>query len=162
MEFVNVEYGDYVCKEITDLPDFEKYTSEISMNRGEVTYDASIHTFSLNLGNVQNQLYKTNVKFHKQDQDNNSLSNVKFKLYRRSSEAITNTSTLTELRVSDDIRSYYPYLNNEVSSDDNGDFTLSNIPVGDYLLIENSGVSDLQDDHNKVAIHINITKQVLM
>ena len=158
VEFVNVEYGDYVCKEITDLPDFEKYTSEISMNRGEVTYDASIHTFSLNLGNVQNQLYKTNVKFHKQDQDNNSLSNVKFKLYRRSSEAITNTSTLTELRVSDDIRSYYPYLNNEVSSDDNGDFTLSNIPVGDYLLIENSGVSDLQDDHNKVAIHINITK----
>ena len=32
------------------------------------------------------------------------------------------------------------------------------MPVGDYLLIENSGVSDLQDDHNKVAIHINITK----
>lgn len=161
VEFVNVEYGDYVCKEITDLPDFEKYTSEISVNRTNenIAYYASNHTFSLDLGNVQNQLYKTNVKFHKQDQDNNPLSNVKFKLYRRSTEAITNTSTLTALRVLDGIQSYYPYLNNEVTSDKDGNFTLSNLPVGDYLLIENSGVSDLQDDHNKVAIHINITKK---
>ena len=156
--FNNVEYGDYVCKEITDLPDFEKNTSEISVDRGKVTYDASNHTFSLDLGNVENQLYKTDVKFHKQDQDYNPLSNVKFKLYRRSSEAITNESTLTALRVSDGTKSYYPYLNNEVTSDKDGNFTLFNLPVGDYLLIENGGVSDLQDGHNMVAIYINITK----
>lgn len=158
VEFVNVEYGDYVCKEITDLPDFDRYTSEKLVDRGKVTYDASKNTFSLDLGNVQNQLYKTNVKFHKQDQDYNPLSNVKFKLYRRSSEAITNASTLTALRVSDGNKSYYPYLNNEVTSDKDGNFTLFNLPVGDYLLIENGGVSDLQDGHNMVAIYINITK----
>ena len=163
--FNNVEYGDYVCKEISTLSNFEnmKKNEEILITRADFHVETDNGTHILKLKNdivINNRLANKSITLYKEDQDGNKLSNVNFNLYRRSISAINEeTDDINLLNPDDTITTYYPYMKNYLNkSDDNGKIALANLPVGDYLLIEDSTNQNLQDGHDHVAAYINITK----
>lgn len=155
--FKDVEYGDYVCKELSDLPQFNK-VDDITILRSSFLYDKEHATFTYKQ-DVANALYSKTLHVHKQDQDGNALADVSFTLYRRAVMPLEEDSEEVSLLQPDaTITSYYPYMKKVMTTNADGNFTLYELPVGDYLLIENGDLQDLQDGHNKVAVYMHIEK----
>lgn len=107
--FKDVEYGDYVCKELSDLPQFNK-VDDITILRSSFLYDKEHATFTYKQ-DVANALYSKTLHVHKQDQDGNALADVSFALYRRAVMPLEEDSEEISLLQPDaTITSYYPYM----------------------------------------------------
>ena len=133
---------------------YKRQVDDITILRSSFLYDKEHATFTYKQ-DVANALYSKTLHVHKQDQDGNALADVSFALYRRAVMPLEEDSEEISLLQPDaTITSYYPYMKKVMTTNADGNFTLHELPVGDYLLIENGDLQDLQDGHNKVAVYM--------
>lgn len=168
--FTNVEYGDYVLKEISAPDGYNVMTSTITINRADLTVasDNTGFTYAKTSEPVTNTLYKTDIKLKKTDVEGIVMTNVAFDVYRRgagevldSGSAVSPASTPMILDVPIATTTYFEYApagNGSLFTGSDGTLTLSGLPMGDYLLVENTVGLNLQSDKNKVAVHIRISR----
>lgn len=168
--FSGVEYGDYVLKE-TATPEGYVTIAPIDITK-EMLRSSGISNdgFTYSHPDIANTLYKTIVDFTKKDKDGNLLPGIEFDVYRRGSGIVNaDGSTGTpldsqpmDLVVGDDMNTYYRYCpegtEGVVTTDQNGKFALSNVPIGEYLLVEKTSVENFQDGYGHKAIYVSVTE----
>lgn len=109
-------------------------------------------------GTIKNPLITADASFKKVNADNQPLAGITFNLYRRSNKAIEAEAAGMTVAVDAGVTTYYPYTPKEtVTTDAEGGFSLTELPYGDYLLIEQENEDiTLQQDHANEAIHIAV------
>lgn len=162
VSFSNVEYGDYVLKEIKTPTGYNK-VGEITISRSDLTIASDNSKFSYivnsaDQGIVKNALIKANVTLTKKDQDGNLLSGRIFHIYRRNNSAIEANGSGLTVSVDAATTSYYPYTPNaSVTTGSQGELAITNLPYGEYILVEEHKTDQQEDD--KTAIYVNVTAE---
>ncbi|MDD3403929.1 MAG: SpaA isopeptide-forming pilin-related protein [Hespellia sp.] len=162
VSFANVEYGDYVLKEITTPAGYNQVT-DITISRSELTIESDHSKFSYTVnsadqGIVKNALIKANVTLTKKDQDGNLLSDRAFNIYRRNSSAIEANGSGLMVSVDAATISYYPYMpNTSVTTDTQGKLEITDLPYGEYVLVEQK--QNDQQVNDNTAIYVNVTAE---
>ena len=152
--FKNVEYGDYVLRELNTPAGFEK-AQDITVNRAG--FKNANGSYSQELGDVSNKLLTSGVTILKVNQDGTPIPNIQFTLYRRGTASITEkSSNVALLQPEDSVKQYHAYMDKVYTTDAEGKVTLENLPLGDYLLVETNAPDDLQAGHDGIALHIKL------
>ncbi|MEG2094150.1 MAG: SpaA isopeptide-forming pilin-related protein, partial [Lachnospiraceae bacterium] len=168
VEFTDVEYGDYVLKEtkvpvgyVNSNPNGIPITKANLATAFDSATLPTTFTYTVNQtgetqGIVRNTLYKTTVNFKKEDTDKNPMSGITFDVYRKNTGVIGNNGS--GLIADATGNAYYRYTPQQTitSAASTGVFTLTNVPYGDYLLVEQDVVG-LQETYSKVALSVSIT-----
>lgn len=156
--FSDVEYGDYVIRELQAPDGFEKAAADIVVERKNITI--SNGSYHQSMKDVENKIITGGLTFHKIDQDQQPIQDVEFTLYRRSSNSITvSSSDVSLLQPNDTVKTYHDYQGKKFITDKDGNFTIKDLPLGDYLLVETKAPNDLQSGHDGEAIHIQLTQK---
>lgn len=121
--------------------------------------------FTCQLPGVKNKLYTAPITLQKTDRDGQPMTNVAFDIYRRGGKAVEGAGSydiagneLMSFAENTDIYSRCSGLfgDSVLTTDNNGKITLEDVPVGDYLFVEQTAGLDLQDGKNQVAVHISV------
>lgn len=169
--FGQVDYGTYVIKELKEPFGCTKIKTAIeigTIGKGDLTLmsGAGKNTFSDIYGKqadgsitpVTNELAKMEVEFQKTDNNGQPLKGIAFAVYRRGTIPIGVNGSGLVPKVSANVKNYYTYGPKErVMSDAAGMVTLSGLPYGDYLLVEETP-ADAQTGYRDVALLLSINE----
>lgn len=163
VKFENVEYGDYTLKEMSAPAGYE-IMPEIQLGRQQYTVDSNNTNFLYTVGDtsvpsgfVKNALKAHAIPLTKVDADGNPLAGKEFTVYRRNSQVIKINGENLEITVAESIQTYHAYKPKPtVTSESDGKIVLDNLPIGDYLLVEETEDANLQEGSKKPAVHVSI------
>jgi uncharacterized surface anchored protein len=159
--FSQLDPGTYKLKE-TQAPEYSNLISgewavEVDKN-GTVT--VTKNGTEISDKTITNSYVDKTLQITKEDQNGTSIKDKKFYIYRRGEDAVSAGQQDMLIDVPATTKTYKAYnitgVSNEVVTDANGRMTLSNLPYGDYMLVEEASAS-LQPEKNQVAVYIGIT-----
>lgn len=172
VEFKDVEFGDYVLKEISAPTGYQKtedWSKGKEITKEQLTTGISssdktqfAYTFSESdqlTGIVTNQLIKKDITLTKTDPAGAPLSGVTFNFYRRGNSQVEANGRGFVLEPGEGVKTFEPYLpiGKTVKSNATGKIELKGLPCGDYLLVEQESGLPLQDGFTHKAVLICIT-----
>ncbi|MEG1856148.1 MAG: SpaA isopeptide-forming pilin-related protein, partial [Acinetobacter sp.] len=160
VSFKEIPYGNYVIEEIAQ--DGLTVASNINITKDSSTYSISNEKFTYDAGIITNTVKTGSLTLTKKDQNGNQLEGIKFKLQRRSDKT---SGFVVDVPV--DVNTYndfnateYNYNSATVyTTANNGQLALTNIPYGDYKLIEGSATANLHQGEKLAEVAFKVNKE---
>ncbi|MDD3277490.1 MAG: SpaA isopeptide-forming pilin-related protein [Lachnospiraceae bacterium] len=129
--FTEIPYGTYTIKEIPqDGIVSASASQEIPIEKSDAAYEIGTDGFTY-AKEVTNTLVQGSITLTKQNQNGDTLSGITFSLYRRQ-ESADNFA----IHVPSSQTNYVLFENYQATTDGDGTLTMSDIPYGDYKLVE--------------------------